>query len=75
MGRATSKEPLIAVDLKRMGGVPTFPGTRVPITMLFDSLLAGDSIDTFLADYPSVDRDSVQALLARTDLELAEFAP
>ena len=74
MGQAISNKPLIAVDLKRMGGVPTFPGTRVPITMLFDSLLAGDSVDAFLADYPSVARNSVEALLKHTDLELTGSA-
>ncbi len=69
---SNSDKPLIAVDLKRMGGIPTFPGTRVPIATLFDSLLAGDSIETFLADYPTVARISVDALLARTDLELTK---
>jgi Protein of unknown function (DUF433) len=42
-----------------MGGTPVFCGTRVPVRTLFDYLEAGDSIDEFLAGFPSVTRAQV----------------
>ena len=42
-----------------MGGTPVFAGTRVPVQTLLDHLEAGDSIDDFLAGFPSVSRDLV----------------
>lgn len=44
-------------------GALVFKGTRVPVEHLIDSLKAGDSIDDFLAGYPSVDRRQVEAFL------------
>jgi uncharacterized protein (DUF433 family) len=42
-----------------MGGAPVFCGTRVPIQTLLDYLEAGESIDDFLAGFPSVTREQV----------------
>ncbi len=42
-----------------LGGTPVFAGTRVPFQSLIDYLEAGDSIDTFLEDFPSVTRQQV----------------
>ncbi len=46
-----------------LGGTPVFNGTRVPIKILFDHLEAGDSLDVFLEDFPSVDRAQATELL------------
>jgi uncharacterized protein (DUF433 family) len=46
-----------------MGGAPVFSGTRVPVQTLLDYLEAGDSIDEFLAGFPSVNRQQVVAFL------------
>jgi len=46
-----------------MGGTPVFRGTRVPVQTLLDYLKAGDSIDEFLAGFPSVSRKQVIAFL------------
>jgi uncharacterized protein (DUF433 family) len=48
-----------------MGGTPVFAGTRVPVQTLLDYLEAGDSIDEFLAGFPSVSRTQVVAFLER----------
>ena len=37
-----------------LGGTPVFSGTRVPVKTLFDYLVAGDRLDDFLEDFPSV---------------------
>ena len=46
-----------------MGGTPVFSGTRVPVQTLMDYIEAGESIDDFLAGFPSVTRDQVIAFL------------
>lgn len=54
---------LIQRDPEILGGTPVFRGTRVPIQTLFDHLEAGDSLDTFLDDFPSVTREVAVAVL------------
>jgi len=50
-------------DPEIMGGTPVFVGTRVPVETLLDYLEAGDPLDEFLEDFPSVSRDQVVAVL------------
>ena len=56
-------KPVISCNPDVMGGTPVFAGTRVPIQTLLDYLEAGDSIDEFLAGFPSVSREQVIAFL------------
>ena len=51
--------PVISRSPDVMGGTPVFAGTRVPVQTLLDYLEAGDSIDDFLAGFPSVTREQV----------------
>ncbi|MXV74572.1 DUF433 domain-containing protein [Candidatus Poribacteria bacterium] len=37
-----------------MHGTLVFAGTRVPVEILIQYLVSGDSLDTFLADFPTV---------------------
>lgn len=46
----------INIDPDILGGTPVFFGTRVPVESLFDHLEAGDSLDEFLDDFPTVAR-------------------
>jgi uncharacterized protein (DUF433 family) len=46
-----------------LGGTPVFVGTRVPVQTLLDYLEAGDPLDDFLEDFPSVTRQQVVAVL------------
>ena len=39
-----------------LGGAPVFRGTRVPIRILLEYLEAGDRIDDFIENHPSVTR-------------------
>ena len=50
-------------DPEIMGGSPVFVGTRVPVETLLDYLEAGDPLDEFLEDFPSVSREQVVAVL------------
>jgi uncharacterized protein (DUF433 family) len=58
-------------DPEILGGTPVFVGTRVPLQNLIDYLAAGDSLDEFLEQFPSVSRAQAQAALelARDALE------
>jgi uncharacterized protein (DUF433 family) len=58
-------------DPEILGGTPVFVGTRVPLQNLMDYLAAGDSLDEFLEQFPSVSREQAQAALelAREVLE------
>jgi len=60
---------VVKSDPEILGGTPVFIGTRVPVQALFDHLEAGDSLDTFLNDFPSVTRE-----LAVAAIELARDA-
>jgi hypothetical protein len=42
---------------------PCFAGTRVPIQTLMDYLRSGDRIVDFLDDFPTVQREQVEAVL------------
>jgi uncharacterized protein (DUF433 family) len=62
-------EPLITISPERLGGTPVFAGTRVPVQTLLDYLEAGDPLDAFRSDSPSVSREHAAAVL-----ELAKSA-
>ncbi len=40
-----------------LGGTPVFIGTRVPVKNLTDYIEAGDTLNEFLEDFPSVSRE------------------
>jgi len=50
-------------DPSRLGGVRVFKSTRVPVRSLFDHLRAGDSLETFLDDFPGVTRQQAEAVI------------
>lgn len=54
---------VINIDEEIMGGKPVFAGTRVLISSLFDYLETGESIESFLEDFPSVGKPQVLKLL------------
>jgi uncharacterized protein (DUF433 family) len=50
---------VVVSDHEVLGGAPIFPGTRVPFQTLIDYLSAGDSVESFLDNYPSVQKFQV----------------
>jgi uncharacterized protein (DUF433 family) len=54
---------VISCDPEVMGGTAVFSGTRVPVQTLLDYLESGESIDEFLAGFPSVSREQVVGFL------------
>ena len=57
-------EELIERDPEKLSATPVFSGTRVPIKYLFDYLEDGETLETFLDQFPTVRRDQVLAVLS-----------
>ncbi len=57
------RESVIVSDPEILGGTPRFRGTRVPVDTLIDYLEAGDTLDEFLDNFPSVTREAAIAAL------------
>jgi uncharacterized protein (DUF433 family) len=64
---------IVACDPEVINGALVFAGTRVPVEILIQHLTAGDSLDTFLEDFPTVSREQAVAYLEST-LEAATHA-
>ncbi|WP_151639022.1 DUF433 domain-containing protein [Noviherbaspirillum aerium] len=54
---------LVWIDPERMGGVPCFRGTRVPVRLLFANLAAGLTVGEIVDDYPTLAKDILLAAL------------
>jgi len=54
---------IIVSDSDRMGGVPCFVGTRIPVKYLFEHLEMGETVTCFLSSFPSVKHNQVMSLL------------
>ncbi len=54
---------IITKDPETLGGTPVFTGTRVPVRILLEHFEAGDRLDDFLEDFPSVSREQAIAFL------------
>ena len=61
----TMTDTLIDRNPEILGGTPVFAGTRVPVRILMEHLEAGDRLDDFLVDYPTVSRRQAVAVLER----------
>ena len=57
MGSGPELAEVVQVSAEVMSGVPVFRSTRVPVQTLLDHLEAGDSMDAFLAEFPTVRRE------------------
>ena len=68
-------QTVIHRDPDIQGGTPVFVGTRVPLKNLFDCLEAGEGLDQFLEDYPSVSREQVVTALELACEAVSEHAP
>ena len=68
------KSQLITIDPEIHSGTPVFAGTRVPVKTLFDHLEAGDSLEVFLNDFPSVSRELAIGVLEEARVALTPDA-
>jgi uncharacterized protein (DUF433 family) len=56
-------QPIVTSSPDVLSGTPVFAGTRVPVQALIDYLEGGETIDDFLAGFPTVSREQVLAFL------------
>ena len=56
-------QPIVTAQPDVLSGTPVFAGTRVPVQALIDYLEGGETIDDFLAGFPTVRREQVVAFL------------
>jgi len=61
-------------DPEILGGTLVFMGTRVPVQNLFDYLEAGDRLDDFIDDFPTVTREQAIAALESARAALVDGA-
>jgi uncharacterized protein (DUF433 family) len=64
-----SRDPLIC------GGDPVITGTRVTLRTLLASLAAGVTVEELVAEFPSVSRDAVRAVIAFAAASAEEDLP
>ena len=62
-------------DDEIFGGQPVFVGTRVPLAFLFDYLKDGESIDTFISDFPTVKKEAAIAALEIAEMSATSKRP
>ncbi len=63
MPSTTPSSPVVSRDPEVMSGAPVFPGTRVPVQTLIDYLDDGYTIEGFLEQFPTVDKEQAHAYL------------
>jgi uncharacterized protein (DUF433 family) len=61
-----SENAVIVKDPDILGGAPVFRGTRVPFQALLDYLEAGQALNEFLDDFPTVTREAAVSALELT---------
>ncbi|HHE05498.1 MAG TPA: DUF433 domain-containing protein [Epsilonproteobacteria bacterium] len=57
-----------------LNGALVFSGTRVPVRNLFDYLIAGETIQNFLEDFPTVSFEQVRHLLQSAEVAIENKA-
>ena len=60
------KSDVVSRNPKVVSGALVFKGTRVPVEVLVQHLAAGDTLETFLDDFPGVSREQAVAYLEMT---------
>jgi uncharacterized protein (DUF433 family) len=63
---------IVHSDPDILSGTPVFVGTRVPLQNLIEHLEAGDSVNEFLAAFPSVKREQVIGVIEAGKQKLLE---
>jgi uncharacterized protein (DUF433 family) len=56
-------QSIVTSSPNMLSGAPVFAGTRVPVQALIDYLEGSETIDDFLAGFPTVKREQVVAFL------------
>lgn len=66
---------VLSSDPEIVSGAVVFKGTRVPVDALFENLAAGMSLEEFFYNFPTVEREQVEAVLNLAAADLKRFFP
>jgi uncharacterized protein (DUF433 family) len=66
---------VLSSDPEVVSGAVVFKGTRVQVDALFENLAAGMSVEEFLDNFPTVEREQVEALLHLVSEDLKHRFP
>jgi uncharacterized protein (DUF433 family) len=70
--RSRKQLNIVSVDQEILGGTPCFIGTRIPVSVLFENLADGLTLDEILEDFPTLPRDLAIKALKEAGLLLAK---
>src|SRR5215475_14845686 len=73
--QSDARARFVSIDPERLGGVPCFVGTRVPIKYLWEYLMKGKTLEAFLDDFEGVPREEAIAALEQAYERLLEGLP
>ena len=65
----------IEKDPTNRRGEPVFRGTLIPVKSLFDHLAAGDDLNSYFLDFPTVTREQAAAVVEAARLQLLVTGP
>ncbi|MFN0121069.1 MAG: DUF433 domain-containing protein [Blastocatellia bacterium] len=65
----------LSINPQRLGGMPVFRGTRVPVSYLFEYLAKGKTLESFLDDFDGVPREEAVAALRMGFEKMMEGLP
>jgi uncharacterized protein (DUF433 family) len=68
-------QSFITRDPAVCGGQPVVAGTRVTVRTILASLAEGMTVDQIVADFPSLTREAVQAVIAFAAVSAEEDLP
>lgn len=68
-------KPFIERRREVCGGEPVIRGTRVTVRTILASLAEGASVDEIVADFPTVPREAVRAMIAYAAASAEEDLP
>ena len=70
--RTEMETQIISRSPNILSGTPVFAGTRVPVQTIIDYLAGGHSLNEFLDDFPTVQREQALDLLEQIKQRLAD---
>src|SRR5438093_843497 len=73
--QSDARARFVSIDPERLGGVPCFVGTRIPIKSLWEYLMKGKTLEAFLDDFEGVPREETIAALEQAYERLLEGLP
>lgn len=66
---------VLSSDPEIVSGAVVFKGTRVPVSAFFQNLAGGMSVEKFLDNFPTVEREQAEALLRIVEEDVKRHFP